>query len=180
MPSLFRVFFIFFGVFFVSGCEHSSISQNIPTQTSSCTYTEETKHLEGTSMEPKIKNGQTLTLLNGYYSCRENTPQLRDIVAARTGSNPLLLIKTVVATSFDHVELKGGMLLVNKKTVQNSAGEVYVFSNAEQAMLAQYISGFSLPKNTVFLLGDNLHHSVDSRKFGAIAISDIIGKFAIQ
>ncbi len=166
-----------------SACSHpSSSSQVSPYSPSSKCYTEEKKYLEGDSMEPKLKNGQEVIFLKDYYSCTKTSPKKGDIVSAISGANTLPLIKTVVATDQDIIELQaeGGYLLVNGQIVTNSLREPYFFSKSEQKMLSQYLSHNHLPSKTVFLLGDNVHHSTDSRKFGAVAESDIIGKFFIE
>lgn len=52
----------------------------------------------------------------------------------------------------DTVELSAGnKLMVNGKDLKNSIGDVYVFSQAEVAMLSLYIKDKKIPKGTYFI-----------------------------
>jgi hypothetical protein len=47
-------------------------------------------------------------------------------------------------------------------------------------MLSLYIRDGRIPKDSFFIFGDNVVESTDSRKFGAVAASDFLGKFIRQ
>ncbi|BBW98930.1 signal peptidase I [Geobacillus subterraneus] len=78
-----------------------------------------------------------------------------------------LLVKRVVALEHDTVEVKNGRLWVNGKRIH----EPYVREIPQYELERQRV-----PKNSVFVLGDNRNHSVDSASFGAIPVDQIKGR----
>ncbi len=122
--------------------------------------------IEGNSMMPILSNGQYVLLDADYYS---NNPIRRgDIVAFRTHqTQEKLLIKRVVALPADIIKVKNEVIYVN---------------NEESAILNKFSSthkeiGHSLLLNEdeLYLIGDNPHNSLDSRKIGPISFNDIEG-----
>jgi signal peptidase I len=46
-------------------------------------------------------------------------------------------------------------------------------------MLEMFIHDGHIPKDTYFILGDNVNNSKDSRLFGAVSSADFLGKFEL-
>lgn len=97
--------------------------------------------------------------------------------AARRGqvvvlSNPLggePLIKRVAAVGGDTVGIADGQLVVNG-AVQD---EPYVDA---ALMDGTYFGPVDVAEGTLFVLGDNRPNSLDSRSFGAVATSTVLGR----
>lgn len=82
------------------------------------------------------------------------------------------LIKRVVAVGGQTVEIRGGVLLVDGAAVD----EPYVIPGR---VAADY-GPVTVPEDHVFVLGDNRTQSEDSRAFGAIPESSIVGRAFVR
>jgi signal peptidase I len=90
-----------------------------------------------------------------------------------------ILIKRVIALPGDTVDLRNGLVYVNKLLID----EPYINTKkcgprATNPLTS--VSHWTVPGNDVFVMGDNRCQSEDSRQFGPIATSSIVGRaFAI-
>ncbi len=117
----------------------------------------------GNSMAPALSSGD-IVLTNKLFS----DISLGDIVVTnRNNSLNEHLIKRVVATQGQTVEITSTGLYVD--------GELQVRHSYSSD---SFIGPLVVPKDAVFLLGDNYDVSKDSRHIGAIPEHDIIGKVA--
>lgn len=139
-----------------------------------------TKNVEWNSMEPLIKNGWEVLFNSGFYQNSNGTAELSDIILYDFKGEKHPIIKSIVARDSDTVELKKNTLFVNNIEVKNSVWESYKFSLAEQKMMGLYIKENKIPKNSVFILWDNVRVSRDSRKFGAVSMNDILWKVQLK
>lgn len=128
-------------------------------------------------MEPFIKNGEKMILLEKFYGACNEKPKVGDIVAYNYGGNKHLLIKAVRATSADTVEILDATIKINGQFLRNSAGEAYKFTPGEIQLMNLYVRNGHIPPNSYFVFGDNVSNSIDSRKFGAVSADDFLGKF---
>lgn len=121
-------------------------------------------YITGNSMNPQYMN-EDVVLVNTRYK----TLVKGDIVVIKTPPNTNIqspyIIKRVIATGKDNVFVYKGRLYVNSKPSKY----LYVGHNSDIAPL--YI-----PKGHIWVLGDNLKHSRDSRIFGTIPVSTVYGK----
>lgn len=122
--------------------------------------------VEGQSMEPNLHDNQRLIIEKiSYYF---HPPRRGDIIVLRLPnrrSDPL--IKRVVALPGEMVEITDGKVLINGQVLD----EPYLNQATYQGMPPQVV-----PENEVFVLGDNRGFSNDSRSFGFVPFSDIIGR----
>lgn len=157
---------------------HTNPEISVTQRTEKCEITKTEKIIDGTSMEPMIQDREKVTLLSDFYRCSGKKPQRGDLVAYEYGGNKNPLIKGIIATSEDFVEIRGNILFVENVEIKNSGGESYHFTKGELNMLKMYISEENhIPENSYFILGDNIYNSIDSRKFGAISAKNFLGKF---
>jgi signal peptidase I len=82
------------------------------------------------------------------------------------------LIKRVVAVGGDTVEVKGGYLYINGTQVD----EPFVMSPGTMPDFAAVV----VPPDNVFVMGDNRAVSYDSRKFGPIPETDLLGEAVVR
>lgn len=129
--------------------------------------------VSGKSMKNTLENADQLIISGWNY-----VPQKSDIVILASNcsktelgkvvtSKPL--VKRIIATEGDYVEIKDKCVYVNGK----KQTEPYAVGNT-------YTNGFEgkqrVPKNCVFVLGDNREDSADSRMIGFIDKNYILGK----
>ncbi len=81
-----------------------------------------------------------------------------------------ILIKRVIATEGETIEIKNGDVYIDNKIIK------------EKYVSFKDFNGFGplkVSKNKVFFMGDNRPNSKDSRSFGMLDVSEILGKAAI-
>lgn len=117
--------------------------------------------VSGQSMEPTIKNGQIVLTIIHYKEL-----DLGDIVAFKNDTYGHC-IKRIIAKPSDVVELKDGKIIINGIILSR-----YICANSECIL-------YELGNDQYFVIGDNYNASIDSRNFGPINKSDIIGKVVL-
>ena len=79
-------------------------------------------------------------------------------------------IKRVIGEPGDQVELRNGSVWINGVRLN----EPYTQGRPTDVTGGQ--SSWTVPQGRLFVMGDNRPNSADSRQFGAICISDVIGR----
>lgn len=140
--------------------------------------------VSGHSMEPQLRAGDHVLINTLAYSFRAGEgvrPFIdvrlhaiaRDDVIAFAhvdGSAPQVYVKRVIALPGDMVAISGGMVSVNGRVLH----EAYVSHRDATNMPATRV-----PLDTYFVLGDNRAESDDSRVFGGVPRSAVIGRAAL-
>ena len=141
------------------------------------TFIFQTFEIPSESMEHTLEIGDRVVVNKLAYSIGGGVERGDVIVfdrpaAARTGdpNQPAELIKRVIGVPGDTVEARQGLIYVNGKAVKESG---YL----QPKMLSHdFPTPISVPPGTVFVMGDNRTHSYDSRFFGPIPTSTIVGR----
>jgi signal peptidase I len=144
------------------------------------------------AMEPSLRQGDRLAEIRffGLFSTRRG-----QVAAFYLPFGPrLVTIRRVVGLAGDRIRVLRGTLVLNGKQVyepyvrvsSRSAGLDFpsvseVFSTNDEMrplqdqMYAEWVKDGSLvvPQGYCFLLGDNRNHSIDSRNFGPVPLSNI-------
>jgi signal peptidase I len=81
-------------------------------------------------------------------------------------------VKRVIGIGGDLVDIHGGHVYVNG----NQSSEAYVFDNQTTDMPDKGTKTWQLASDQLFVMGDHRQDSVDSRDFGPIAKSSVIGR----
>jgi len=85
-------------------------------------------------------------------------------------------IKRVIGIGGDKIELKDGLVYLNGTKMI----EPYVFKEIDDSTQpTEAIIGVStwvVPDGELFLMGDHRSNSADSREFGAVEVTDVIGR----
>jgi signal peptidase I len=92
------------------------------------------------------------------------------------------LIKRVIGIAGDTVEIKNCKVFVNAKEIQEPYldKEVLALPNAVERCRVIDMNPITVPKNQLFVMGDNRPESYDSRSFGTIPKHLVVGRaFAI-
>ena len=114
------------------------------------------------SMQPTLDEGDEILLIKRNFIF--NRIKNFDIIVFRMGENNL--VKRVIGCEGDRIEIIDGELYLNNDLIKY---EYYIFDE-------EYNASYIIGKNQYFVLGDNISVSEDSRSFGLINESDIIGK----
>lgn len=132
-------------------------------------------YVKGASMEPNFFDHEYLIV--DEISYRFSDPERGDIIVFRYPRNPQeYFIKRLIALPGEEVQVKGGEVIVFNDA--NPEGMVL-----EESYLAENTKTYGLSEDKVilandeyFVLGDNRNQSKDSRSFGPVNESFIIGK----
>jgi len=132
--------------------------------------------VSGSSMTPTLNDRNYLIIDKVSYLI--DSPERGDIIVFKTNLKtldgaPKDLIKRIIAVPGDVVDIKEGAVYINEQKMMES----YV--------LEPYTDGelqMTIPKNKVFVLGDNREVSMDSRsdQVGLVDYEDIRGKILIR
>jgi signal peptidase I len=129
--------------------------------------------VEQESMQRTLEQGQYL--LVDKLTPRFDAYSRGDIVVFTPpnegAENATPFIKRVIGLPGDRVEIKSGGVLVNGKKLD----EPYIYDRQSTEATGEQET-FSVPAGTVFVMGDHRANSTDSRVFGPIPLSNVIGR----
>lgn len=124
------------------------------------------------SMEPTLRTGDRI--LVGKFAYRLWEIRRGDIVVFRYPLNPNKdFVKRVVGLPGERIEMKDGLVRINGQ----SLSEVYptALPGGDRACSSNY-GPQTVPKGSVFVLGDNRCNSEDSRFFGFVPLKNVVGR----
>lgn len=113
-----------------------------------------------------------------YYLPKVRNPQRGDVIVFIYPEDPKKdFIKRLVGLPGDAVEIKSGSIYVNGKPLTDPVfNHIYYYNRGDYALEGQKIT---VPKDSFFVLGDNSASSKDSRYWGYVPRSSILGKALI-
>jgi signal peptidase I len=122
--------------------------------------------VSGLSMEPHIRSGEYVVI--NTFAYRLGVPHRGDIVAFRRDDDTrALFIKRAIGIPGDHIRIDRGVVYVNGAKLD----EPYV-RHADGRSFGELV----VPPDSVYVLGDNRAESEDSRFFGAVSDSSLVGR----
>jgi signal peptidase I len=140
------------------------------------TYAFQTFYIPSASMEPTLQLGDRLIV--DKLSVDFGTINRGDIVVFKApptencGVKVTDLVKRVIGLPGDHLSSKGNTIYVNGVALNEA------WSHTEP--LGSPIVNVTVPANRYFMVGDYHSNSCDSRSWGTVPRSDIIGKAFIR
>lgn len=121
--------------------------------------------VDGFSMEPTLRNGEFVIVNKLAY--RFGEPTIGDVIVFHYPRDPKQeYIKRIIGLSGDQVRITAGQVFVNEQPI----AEPYI------AAPPRYDSQWSVPENSLFVLGDNRNNSSDSHNWGPVPMENVIGK----
>lgn len=127
-------------------------------------------YIPSSSMEPTLLPGDRVLVSKFVY--RFTKPKPGDVVVfvapSTNASFEQDFIKRVVATEGMKLKVKAGRLYINGKPQKEN------FTRPDTP--SSFFGEITVPKGTVFVMGDNRANSKDSRYFGPIKKESILGK----
>lgn len=124
----------------------------------------------GMSMSPTLQDSEHYLLNRWVYHVR--APERNDLVVLRDPGDKGFSVKRIVAADGDSVRIAGGTVYINGRRAFEpylKAGMPTYPSNSKAEQVFKCESG------QYFVLGDNRGNSVDSRVYGPVSRSDILG-----
>lgn len=122
--------------------------------------------IESISMQPTLYAGDFVIVNKIAYTL--GIPSRGDVIVFRYPPDPERepYIKRIVGLPGDSVQVANGEVLVNGQALS----EPYIYA------APVYQGQWTVPKGSLFVLGDNRNSSSDSHQWGMVPIGNIIGK----
>lgn len=128
--------------------------------------------VKGVSMEPTFQSGDYIITSKITYKFKKI--ERGDVIVFNSPKNPdIEYIKRVIGLPGDKIEVRNNEVYVNDQILP----ETYISAKTnlwDNGYLKENIPIY-VPENYVFVMGDNRPRSSDSREFGPIPISSIVG-----
>lgn len=121
--------------------------------------------VDGLSMMPTLRDGEFVLVNRLAYQL--GMPSRGDIIVFRSIAQPDLdLIKRIIGTPGDTIIIADGQVVVNNIALI----EPYITA------APRYTGQWSVPKGSLFVLGDNRNDSSDSHAWGLLPVHNVLGK----
>ncbi|HYM51330.1 MAG TPA: signal peptidase I [Candidatus Limnocylindrales bacterium] len=139
-------------------------------------YAVQTVHVLGSSMYGTLHDNDLLVASKISYKL--HAPQRGDIIIFKPPNDDVRdFIKRVIAVPGDRLRIDHGVVYINGQVLEEPyLPEKWTYNNSWPATGQDYL----LPPDHYFVMGDNRNHSSDSRVFGPIDISSILGKAEVR
>jgi len=121
--------------------------------------------LTGPSMEPTLYDGDIILVDTQDHSFRRG-----DVIMFEHQESETIFVKRVAGVAGDRIEGKQGRILVN--------GHLFAQSPVRSRATDDF-GPITVPKGHLFVLGDRLTDSLDSRELGPVPVGSVIGRAEI-
>ena len=126
----------------------------------------------GGSMEPTLVRGDRVFV----NKLTRASLQRGDVVIFRKpGDLSAVFVERIAALENDTVEMLEGNIYINGKKTDHTSKQIPEIVFSEKVFWGEG-QPFTVPSGHIFLLGDNIDQSYDSRYFGPVPCENIIGK----
>ena len=123
-------------------------------------------------MEPSLQYKEVFAVSAWPY--RNADPKPGDVIVFRYPEDPsILYVKRVIAEGGATIEIVDGVTIIDGRPLP----EPYLRGVVGHRDLSRTMPPFRVPPQSFFVMGDNRDDSYDSRMFGAVSRSQIIGKW---
>jgi len=123
------------------------------------------------SMQPTLLSGDYILVSTSSY--KDQAPQINDVITfLYPKDRNMNYIKRLIGRPGDRVNIENFNVFVNGRAIK----QTYLDQNLVRKSFSRYMEQITIPKNKLFVMGDNRDNSNDGRFFGLINQSDVIGK----
>lgn len=133
--------------------------------------------VKGASMEPNFHDGEYI--LTNKFEYRFEAPKRGDVIVFKSPQNPDIdFIKRIIGLPGDHIRLENNRFYINGQILEETylAPTLYTYYGSYLREGQEII----VPEEDYFVSGDNRPRSSDSREWGPIHRSSIIGKSQLR
>ena len=121
-------------------------------------------------MEKTLRAGDLIMADMDYYN--SNKVNRNDIaILSSTNSPDELMIKRVIAFGGEKISIVDGKIFIDGKEYAESNPNLILENNSSDDL-----GEMTIPKDHIFIIGDNRPNSLDSRMFGTIPVKNLKGK----
>lgn len=138
-------------------------------------------YVQGSSMEPNFHSSEYLII--DEISYRFNNPERGDVVVFKYPRNPEeFFIKRIIGLPGEELKFKEGDIYVYNDVYEHGVKlrEKYLPSSSKTMGRDSESGTIELGENEYYVLGDNRNSSRDSRSFGPIKESMIVGRVLLR
>lgn len=135
------------------------------------TFVAEPFSVASSSMTPTLQDGDEV--LGDKLGPRLGGVSRGDVVVFTPPSTSALMVKRVAAVGGDRVAILDGLLVVDGHRVR----ETYVDHATVDGV---YFGPVTVPRGSVFVLGDDRSNSVDSRSFGPVSRDRVVARVLLR
>ncbi len=130
--------------------------------------------VQGSSMEPNLHNNDRIIISKISYKIE---PVKRgDVIVLQSPSNSdIWFVKRVIALPGESIKIQSGSVYVND-SILNEPYISHESTNTWENGFLHDNETYLVPQDYFFVLGDNRPRSSDSRMFGPVHISSVVGK----
>lgn len=124
-------------------------------------------YVPSASMEPTLLVNDRV--MGERVSDHVTDPRPGDIVTFTEPGTSTVLVKRVIATGGQTVDLKDGHVVVDGKALD----EPYTDGSASEPLKSDVTYPVTVPKGSIWVMGDNRDDSADSRVFGPVPVANV-------
>ena len=131
------------------------------------------------SMLETIQEGDVLFGEKLTYYLRD--PEPGDVVTFHSPIDDDILVKRVIATGGQTIDLRDGIVYVDGEALDEASYTLGkpTLSLTDLPGSAGIAYPYTVPENTVWVMGDNRTNSKDSRFFGPVSVDDVTSRAAV-
>jgi signal peptidase I len=137
--------------------------------------------VDGVSMQPNFYNEERVVVNKVIYRLKQ--PERGEVIVLHVPSKGEDFIKRVIGVAGDTIKVSGDDVYVNGTRIKEPYIQEELDKSHKENLLyntldfpdKEYPDG-KVPKDCVFVMGDNRPNSTDSRMIGYVPLHDVIGR----
>ncbi len=124
--------------------------------------------VQGCSMYPTLNESHDKVILEKYKQFKKDYSRGDIVVIKEKSVINKTIIKRIIGLPDETIEVKNGHVYINEELLNEEYLDDTIKTYPDMRIV--------IPKDSIFVLGDNRENSRDSREIGAIEIDEVLGK----